>query len=358
MKYKTSLLSLAVAAIVLGSLMAVAGVAAAKTTVGTAAPIQGTPGIAFVYGGGGARLLVATNTTDGTLYYTLASGTGTLTWTQIAVSGSAVKGANPAVVKIDPVHVDVFAVSSSGMLMSLLGSYQGGGVWTWTDLTSTLPGTNAVLSGTGPAGVCRGPVNAPWEVDVAYVNTANHLVVNQLPSSGPNTQAEIASGYVLGTPAITETNYTGNNGTSIVIVAGRDGIYENDYMLGSWNTWTKLNDGSIGAGASLITGAPLAGWTNDTWLFVAGKNARLYALVSNNGGFTWNSTSPPTLNWQPLTGALTSSVATSAYNSYAANTIFAAVRGADGFIYVNTVTITQMPAGGTVTGSWSASITM
>ena len=294
MNYRISLLSIAMATIVLVSMSAVAGVSAAHaSTVG-----------GRMYGGFGATVglsgdiwLVAQGaaTSAGNIYYKDQS-TAT-SWT-----GPIGTGTNPCILDTGT-SMDVFWVSSSG---ALVGTTTTDGT-TWKSIT--LPSTS-VAAGTGPTAVS----NTAGTTDVFYVDSATrHLMEDTLASPGLVVTSTDLGGKVFATPAATYVNPIATSGQIVVVVKGTGGvIYEKMYQMGGFSGWTKLHDGTIGNGAALvITPATSAAAGSRIYLFVAGSNGHLYSLLSTDGGLSWapfnnGLITTRNLNWLNLGGVCAS----------------------------------------------------
>jgi len=342
MKYKIEMLGLAMATTLLVSMVAAAGVSAAKpATVG--GPVTGAPGATNV---GGTVWLVAQGATSpgGNIYYQI----GTTGWL-----GPVGTGTNPCIVALGTTGtVDIFWVSTSGALVGRTTT-NGGAAWT----AITLP-PSQVAAGTGPAATYNA---ATGEVDVFYVNSGtNALMWDSLPANANNMQQNLG-GIVTASPGAVAprailTTLAGapatTTGSIDVFVRGSTGaLYEKVYSMGGFGGWTKFHDGVLAAGtgptavANILTPDPVL--TSNVFLFVTGTTGNLYELYSNDGGLTWNTAQPNghALGWMDLGGILKSSpsavaplllVGSQPTVGAPINNIAVVVRGGDGGIWTDT----------------------
>jgi hypothetical protein len=344
MKYKISLLSIAMAVIVLGSMVAVAGVSTAQSaTVGStcvANVAAATDGTATLFVAQGAQNSPHPGTTYNLYVATAAAGGAPGAWT--AINGF---GTNPCVVSTASGAFSIFW-NDNGALMEATGTgitASAHGTWTAQTGAGMLPTTPSLASGMGPTATQTGT-----QTDIFYVATGGALM--EWSQSGSSAWPTTLGGNVLASPAASTTL---NGAGIVVIVKGTDGIYERVYEMGAWGPWIKLHDGAIGLGASLVR-TPA---TSQMYLFVAGTNSHLYVLYSANDGTTWSTLSTAThttqnLDWINLGGVCYSAPATTG----TATLTTAYVVGGDCRIWVFTVGLSligNVPP--VVTGTWSPS---
>jgi hypothetical protein len=319
------MLSLAMATIVLVSMVAAAGVSAAKPVVNSAsaspvgAPVVGAPASCY----------------DGTQFWNVAQGAADVhgntiywqtpnlgsTWTALS------PGTNPTVVAIGPGNVVILGTTGGVIWAKETVNYGA----SWTNVV--LP-TIAVKAGTGPTAVY---LAATPELDVFYVAPAGNLMVAMLNLGTASTSSQNIGGMVFATPAATATSTS----SAVVVVKGTGGtIYELPVAMGGPGLWTKFHDGTIGAGASLSSDG------TNVFLTVSGQNSRLYMAWSDDGGVTWVTNfqqglsllNTHALYWANLGGVVTSapsSAVTIPGSGYAEPL----VRGSDGKIWDGGVTV-------------------
>ena len=335
-KYKISMLSVAMATIVLLAMTAVAGVSAAQPAKVGVAPAS-APGtsqngpvqMTFVEGYNGHLWGIASVALD---------RSAALTWVDF---GLAITG-QPAVVWTGSADYTVVAPTASGIIAITTPD---SGV-TWSGPT-TWPGT--VLSSTGVAAIS----DQAGTTQVFYVDSASHhlMVDTQAPPGLVITQTDLG-GMVYATPAATTvmpiappTSGVGATPASIVVIVKGTGglIYEKTASMGGWSGYAKLHDGRIGLGAALATGpqfvdaGPTVGAPAGTVvLLVAGVNGHLYSLVSTDGGLNWalKPNGPLTthnLNWVNAGGVCVSAPGASNLGA----TVVTLVAGADGNVWQN-----------------------
>ena len=313
------------ATIVLVSMVAAAGVSAAKPVVNSAgpsivgAPVVGAPASCW---DGGQYWNVAQGAADvhgNTIYWqTPALGAA---WTALS------PGTNPTVVAIGPGNVVILGTTGGVIWAKETVNYGA----SWTNVV--LP-TIAVKAGTGPTAVF---LAATPELDVFYVAPAGNLMVATLNLGTASTSSQNIGGNVFATPAATATSTS----SAVVVVKGTGGtIYELPVAMGGPGLWTKFHDGTIGAGASLSSDA------SNVFLTVSGQNSRLYMAWSDDGGVTWVTNfqqglvplNTHALYWANLGGVVTSapsSAVTIPGSGYAEPL----VRGSDGRIWDAGVTV-------------------
>jgi hypothetical protein len=298
MKHKVGILSLAMATIVLVSMVAVVGVSAAPSSsenVQAPHPVCAPCGaIASCYDGAAS------------VYYYVAQGAAdvhgnTIYWKTSLVGGTwkpIGTGTTPTVVYLGAAgNVAVLATGTNGVIWAKVTT-NGGTTW------SSKPLPTSVAAGcTGPTAVF---LAATPELDVFYVNSGNnHLMWDSVNlDTASSSQADLG-GIVLATPAATTTS----TGGMVVVVKGTDGIYERLYEMGGWGPWTKFHDGTIGYGASLASDN-----LGDLFLAVSGSNRHLYLAWSTDDGQSWVTNyqqglvplNTHALYWKNLGGVVTS----------------------------------------------------
>jgi len=355
MKYKISISSIAMAAIMLVSMVAAAGVSAAQpATVG--APITGGPSVCY---DGVNTWYVAQGaaTTGGNIYYKIGA---TGTWKAIG------SGTNPTVVcQGGAGDIAIFVRGNDGDLYEKMTT-NGGATWSsWY----ALPGT--VAAGTGPDAVYieraipflqpSGPISSctpgsqlgpsipcglpgltfppistvTLQTDVFYVNSGNNHLMWDSQVYGIVTQTDLG-GVVTATPGavINSTGYP------IVFVRGSQGsLYYKTDSSGGFGGWNKFSNGVLAAGTG--PAAVRDSVSGNVYVFVAGTDTHLYEANSTNDSLTWSS-------WLNLGGFLTSSPSA----AYATTHVAVMVRGRDGGIWTDTGTAPY-----TATSDWSWSTT-
>jgi hypothetical protein len=324
-KYKISILSVAMASIMLVSMVAAAGVSAAAQPATVGAPVTGGPGACY---DGTNYWLVAQGTPNSAgqnIYYKTANtegGLSTAAWIPLGT------GTNPTIVSLGTTGaVAVFARGTNG---ALWGKANDTGV-SWSNVG--LPSTS-VAAGTGAVALYD---TTTLQMDIFYVNSGSNSLMWLAGTSNAETTLTNLGGAVFATPAATSPV----SGTITVVVEGTGGvIYERMYQMGAFGGWTKFHDGAIGLGASLVSGSPptdgsavLAPLRN-VELYVAGTNGHLYELYSGDGGLTWYTPNPilhpGTLGWTNLGG-----VCKSAPSAVYDGTPYIFVTGGDGGIWAN-----------------------
>jgi hypothetical protein len=321
-KYKISLLSVAMATIVLASMVATAGVTAAQTV-----SVNGQ--VSVVYAGGIEWLFA--QSTAGNLVYGEVSGSPGSVANWINLGGPI--GSAPAAVSQGGEHVTIYMRSTTGTLVSttttdIAGASASSG---WSPLT-TMTGT--VAAGTGP-----NAVYSASGTDVFYVDSATHALMSDSAATGglfPSTGNANLGGSVTASPSAAVTSTGGID----VFVRGTQGaVYERMYATGGWSGWTKFHDGTIEAGtgpAAVSNGSN--GWTSMT-VYVTGTNLHMYSVYSGDDGVTWSTTGHHGyLYWSNWGGVLTSSPSGVDYGTW-----FVVVRGADNNIWTNVNGIWQAP---------------
>jgi hypothetical protein len=356
MKYKNkiSLLSLAMASIVLVSMVAAAGVTAAQTV-----NVNGQ--VAVVYAGGHQYLFA--QGANGNLYY---KETSSPTWINL---GGPI-GSAPAAVRqpslANPNQVTIFVRGTNGDLYSA----------TTTDITAATPvwGTLTIMSGTvaagtGPVAVYNAANPAGAQTDVFFVDSATHQLMEDssaIPSGifPPTGGSTPLGGYVTATPGAVVTS-AGTGGIDVFVRGSQGALYEREYATGGWSGWTKFHDGTLEAGTgptavsdgfvggSLATGTgqtAVPDGYGDMTVYVTGTNLHMYSVYSGDDGLTWNHHFSGALSWTNLGGTLTSSPSGTHLSSPTADLsrpptpdYVVVVRGADNNIWTNVNGIWQTP---------------
>jgi hypothetical protein len=314
MKYKISLLSLAMATIVLVSMVAAAGVTAAQT------PVNANGQVSVVYVGANEYLFA--QGANGNLYFKLSSAG---TWTNL---GGPI-GSAPAAVSQGGVNVTIYMRSTTGTLIST----------TTTDITAATPTWGALVTMTGTVAADTGP-NAVYSASgtvVFYVDSATHALMSDSATTGglfPSSGNANLGGYVTATPGAVVTSTGGLD----VFVRGTQGaVYERMFATGGWSGYTKFHDGTLvaGTGPTAVENSTTASIT----VFVTGTDLHMYSVVSGNDGLTWNSHFSGALSWTNLGGTLTSSPSGIWHSNYVV-----VVRGSDNNIWTNTGGVWNLPA--------------
>jgi hypothetical protein len=315
MKYKIYMLSVAMAAIMLGSMVGVASATTPAITSVTTAPAVVWTGhheqLFFIQGDNGNLWGLNLNGRIGTGHYATWTDMGVpITSSPYAVAGSTQHRDGYR----DPTSqtVTVFFATASGGIASSTSNDAGR---TWSAETAW-PGT--VAPGTGPAAVINPATSA---FDVFYVDSASlHLMEDSLqvniipPASSVVTDL---GGVVTATPAVVSPV----NGFVDVVVRGTGGhIWERTFETGGWGPWTPFHDGTIGYGAVMTN----PGGTNVD-LFVAGSDYRLYELQSSDNGVSWHNQYGnigvlpslwPNLDWIAHNGVMASQPSASLYQDH------------------------------------------
>jgi hypothetical protein len=350
MKYKIGILSLAMATIMVVSMVAAAGaVSAAKpNTVGAKAtvgqpPITGAPASCY----------------DGAVYWNVAQGAAdvhgnNIYWQQyLGTAWTAVgAGTNPTVVAIGAGNVVIVATGTNGALWAKETTTNGA---SWTNVA--LPTLNP-KAGTGATAVF---LAATPELNVLYVATNGNLMDASLNLGTASNSLTNLGGNVFATPAAAATSASS---MTVVVKGTGSAIYQKDYAMGGFGLWSaKWHDGTIGLGASLASDTTAAG--TNLFLTVSGSNSRLYMAWSTDGGNTWVTNyqqgivplNTHAIYWAALGGVVTSapSSAVTQGTGYAEPL----VRGSDGMIWDAGVTVPTagvVPVPGTpvlITNVWS-----
>jgi len=307
MKHKRSIISIAMAALVLVSLCAVsASVSAAPSSANVQAPaLVGAP---IAPGSGPATCLLKVNDhiyifvkgSDGALWYKDTSSA--LGWTSLGgyltSSPAATSQGN---------FIIVYVRGGDGALWSR-GTTNGGTPWSnWGSLGGQL------LAGTGP-GASSYTDNSLSTVLELFVTGTNHALYQY-----QGTSWEKLGGYLTSSPAAASLS----NGLTDVYVRGGDGALWSRHFSGTvWDSWNKIG-GQIAPNTG--PGACSYGSGRED-VFVEGMNGALYQV-------TWGLGGPPFGSWQNLGGVLTSSpgAVTDTVNGHIY--ISVQVRGNDGFRY-------------------------
>ena len=327
-------------AMVLVSIVAAAGVSAAKPTT-VSAPIVGAPAVCYDQNG---NQFVFAQGYDGALWYQF-NGPGT--WTslggQITAAPAAVSQGYNAITGTD--QVTVFVRGTNGLLYSKTTITDGASWSAWT----TWPGQ--VAAGTGPAASTS--VTVPGvllQTDVFYVDSTSHHLMWDWTTAF-NSGRQDLGGIVTASPGAVATS----TGLPDVFVRGTDGaLYEKFSGMGEWPTsWTRFNRGLLAAGTGPTA---VSDGTGDLYLFVTGTDGHVYLQYSTDDGLSWtdgcNIFHPSVLCWVNLGGAPSSSPS-AAYTGAKTDTIVVMARGsADIWLNTNVVGgVSQWPAN--VATAWS-----
>jgi hypothetical protein len=315
-KYKVSLLSVAMATIVLVSMAATAGVTAAQT-VSTGGQVS------VVYDGSGNQWLFA-QSTAGKLVYGEVVGGSVATWYNVlGAIGSApsavlqyVAGANQVTVFARGVDGNLYSTTTTNIQTATAAA-------DWSAVTK-MSGT--VAAGTGPVAVYN--PNTP-QTDVFFVDSATHqLMLDGSTTSGifpPTGGSTPLGGYVTATPGAAVTS---TYGTDVFVRGSQGAVYERMGSTGGFSGWTKFHDGTIEAGTGPTAVSDMGGYIQ---VYVTGTNLHMYSVYSGDDGVTWATTGHHGfLNWYDLGGVLTSSPSGVFHGNW-----FVVVRGADNNIWTN-----------------------
>jgi hypothetical protein len=302
-RYKRNFTSIALVALVLGSLCAVSvstlSVTAAQSSSGNTGPLVRAPvaGAPAVCSQDGATLDLFVRGANSALYWKHWDGT---TWSA-SVSLGGICTSNPAAVSPGKGVLDVFVRGSDGALYERATTNAGDATptWTWSKIGGQL------LAGTGPTAYTFG-IRVGW-----FVTGNNHALYQQWSDGGAQPVSwKNLGGYLTSGPAATALS----DGSQIgVIVGGTSGVlYYKHYSAGVWESWVKIG-GHLLAGTSPAAynwGPVRIGW------FVTGTDSALYHM--------WSGT---TTGWENLGGVLTSSPGATAKAPY---TIDVFARGGNG----------------------------
>jgi hypothetical protein len=285
MTHKRSIISIALASIMLVSLCAVyasASVAAAPSTSANVqapalvgAPVAGAPAVCSR---DGKSLDLFVKGTDGALWWK-HSDDGT-TWSAATSLGGYLTS-DPAAASPSSNFIDVFVRGGDGALWS---RHFYSGVWgSWYKIGGQL------LAGTGPAAYAWG-----LERTGQFVTGTDHALWHRWMDTKTDTQHdwENLGGYLTSSPAAASPG----SGVTDVYARGGDGaLWSKQFSATAWGSWFKIG-GQLLAGTS-----PAAyGWsgTDQGGWFVTGTNHGLY--------FMWKE-GTTTSSWINLGGYLTSS---------------------------------------------------
>jgi hypothetical protein len=349
MKYKISLLSIAMATIVLVSMVAVAGVSTAQSaTVGstsTANVAAAYDSVNTVFVAQGAPTGHSTDNIYMATSFGQTAAPSAQTWIPIGV------GTNPCVVQDGTAgHFAIFW-NDNGALMGVTTINGDATTPTWTAVPASMLPTTSVAAGMGPTAVYT--PSTPGQTDILYVATGGALM--EWSQQGSTAWPTTLGGNVLATPAASTTS---SGGGITVVVKGTNAIYEMQYSLGGWGGYEKFHDGAIGLGASLVRTPGQA----DMYLYVAGTQGRMWVLYSANDGSTWTTQANPlgtqNLYWNNLGGVLKSAPATAIQSISSLGSAYVYVVGGDNGIwscYISLMAIIMHQQPPTVTGTWSSS---
>jgi hypothetical protein len=326
-KYKISLLSVAMATIVLVAMAATAGVTAAQTVT-----VNPNGQVSVVYAASNEYIFA--QSTAGKLVYENASNP---TWINVLGTVGSAPSAILQPSTANPNQVTVFARGTDGNLYSStttdITAATTSGAWS---AATKLSGT--VAAGTGPVAVYN--PSTP-QTDVFFVDSVTHQLMEDSsttsgifpPSAGstplggyvtatPGAVVTGTGGYVIGTPAGVAPS--ASTGIDVFARGNPNGLYEKIYATGGWGGWTHFNNGALaaGTGPTVISeglpptdiGQTAAPYGGAVAVFVTGTNFRLYEAIGGPNGLTWQSVYDVTghgsrtlVGWHNLGGVLTSS---------------------------------------------------
>jgi len=321
MKHKRSLMSIAVATVVLLSLCAVCASTNVTAAQGNSANVQtpalvGAPvaGALAVCSLNASNLDLFVNGTDGALWWKhWDSQTYYSAWTSLGGHLTS----DPAAVH-SALGMYVFGRGADGALWAKKTT-NGGVSWSnWYEIGGRL------LPGTGPAAYAWG--NSTNGRIGWLVTGMDHALWHTWNDSAGHHDWESIGGYLTSSPAATSRGY------GLIDVSGRgaDGaLWQSEYTLKSikgneWSVWTTLG-GKIAPG----TGPAACSWVGSQSfnldVFVQGMNGALYHNYYAGG--TWS-------GWESLGGKLTSSPAAATIptvNNFRSIQVY--VRGGNGDIW-------------------------
>ena len=292
MKHKRSVISIAMATIMLVSLCAVCAstsVSAAPSSstnaetsaglVGAPAEVVGaTPGSSApaVCRDSANSLITFVKETDGTLWYTRCIFSTCFGWKSLG----GYLTSDPAAVTRAQNKFDVAARGGDGALWTR-NTTDGGGNWTtWSKIGGGL------LAGTGPTTYIWGDSRTGW-----FVTGNNHALWHTWNDSAGLHAWENLGGYLTSSPAATSST----NGVIDVVARGNNGaLWTRHYAGGVWGAWTSLG-GQIAPSTAPGTTSFTSGRLD---VFAQGTNGALWHRWYVSG--VWSS-------WESLGGKLTSS---------------------------------------------------
>jgi hypothetical protein len=321
MKHKLTLISIAMAALVLVSLCAVGASTLSVSAAPGSSANAGAPAVVGAPVGAGAPAVVAVSATklelfirsaDNALYVKNGSvnSAGTWTWSTATSLGGIITAA-PAATSNGTNQIDVFVRGNDGALWSRITANNGAPLSAWQTLGGKL------AANTGP-GACS------WgsgRVDV-FVNGTDGALWHKMWNGTSWSAWQSLGGKLTSSPAATATPATGTTGNQIgVFVVGTDhAVWYLHYDGTTWSKWTSVG-GQVYAGTSPAAynwGTSRIGW------FVTGTTQALY---HNWKQFTTGGT---TSGYENLGGYLTSSPGATAYSDTMVSKIDVFARGGSG----------------------------
>jgi Repeat of unknown function (DUF346) len=323
--YKRSLLSIAIAALMLVSLCAVDFSPLNVSAVdGSNTNVQATTfvGGQLASGTGPAACAQDANSldvfvkgTDNALWYRHYQSGSWSSWKSLGGSLTS----SPAAVSRSAGKIDVFVRGNDGALWTR-ATTNGGTSWSnWYKIGGQL------APNTGPAAYAWGDARIGW-----VVTGTNKALYHMWKDSAGTHSWQSLGGILTSSPAAMSPT----SGVIDVYGRGNDGaIYQREYKNNAWSSWT-----SLGGQLASNTGPAACSWGPGRLdVFAQGTNGALYHKWYNGG---WS-------GWESLGGALTSSPAAAAASG--GNSIDVFVRGTDGALwwkYYNGGTIYYVPQAG------------
>ena len=310
MKHKRTVLSIAMAALVLVSLCAVyasplsvsaadgSGSKAQPSAALVGAPVSSAPALCAPNAN---RVDWFVQGTDHALWHSYWSGPAG-NWSAWESLGGYLTSSPAATSPINGV-IDVYVRGGDGALWSR-GTTNGGTPWSnWGSLGGQL------LAGTGP-GASSYTDNSLSTVLELFVTGTNHALYQY-----QGTSWEKLGGYLTSSPAAASLS----NGLTDVYVRGGDGALWWRYTTDGGTVWTPWT--SLGGQIAPNTGPAACSWPGRLDTFVQGMDGALYHKSSKST--SWSS-------WENIGGHLTSSPAAASSGD---NTIDVFVRGGSGGLW-------------------------
>jgi hypothetical protein len=300
MKHTRSIMSIAMATIVLLSLCAVYASTSVSAAQSSSRPsVQATPslvGSPIAAGtspaacglNGTTSMYVFVKGNDGALWYRIWN-IGTEAWTGNWIPLGGQLTSSPAAVSRGTGYIDVFVRGTNGALYTR--HFSGGSWGAWTSLGGQIP------AGTGPAACsCHS-----YSTDVFVEGTNGALYQKTWTSASGWSSWASLGGQLTSSPTATPQDI----GQIDVFVRGTNGaVYGNEFIewSGGWSGWYSIG-GQVASGTGPTACACVLGNVAPTGyrldVFVEGTNGALYQKTYQQGN-GWSS-------WQNLGGKLSSS---------------------------------------------------
>jgi len=308
MKHKRSLMSIAMATIVLVSLCAVwasplsvyAANGSSTQSQASGAPVGAGSGAApAVCWEGADNFDVFVKGADGALWLKHFNGTVSTEWRSLG----GVLTSDPSATSFTQVgiNIHVFVRGNDSALWSR-NTTNGGDTWGgWYKIGGQL------LAGTGPTAYDWGAARIGW-----FVTGMNHALWHQWSDSAGIHSWENLGGYLTSSPAAAAIPF------QIVFARGADGALWGKEYFNGWQSWYSLG-GQIAPG----TGPAVCAIGGHADVFVKGVGGALWHTSKYYGGGSWSA-------WNSPGGYLTSSPAAATTNI---GTIDVLVRGGNGDLW-------------------------